>query len=161
MCVHRVFLPFLLTFLQALLAISVTSGLVNLGRVLTLHTHVAVLGWYILEPLVFSSILVFTYYNHTRTRRSSTSLLLFWPLYGTAIATWVRTYLAAANVHPDASLFSLKLFTTFTASIAYGLECMGSEIGPSQSEKLFKENPELVANIYSIWVSLVHLPVFL
>jgi hypothetical protein len=142
-----------------LLAISFTSGLVNLGLVLALHKQVGVLGWYILEPLVLASIFVFTYYNHTRTRRSSTSLLLFWPLYIAAIATWVRTFLAT-NAVPDASLLALKLFVTFTGSIAYGLECMGSEMGLPQSGKLFRENPELTANIYSIWVSIARLSSF-
>jgi hypothetical protein len=32
---------------------------------------------------------------------------------------------------------------------------MGSEIGLPESEKLFNENPELIANIYSIWVTFV------
>jgi len=44
---------------------------------------------------------------------------------------------------------------------AYGLECIGSEIGLPQSDKLFKENPELIANIYSIWVTIqYHLSLF-
>ena len=138
--------------LQALLAISFASSLVNLGLVLSLPRQVAVLGFYILEPLVLASILVFTYYNHTRTRSSSTSLLLFWPIYIATIATWVRTML---NVRSDASLVVLKLFTTFAGSAGYVLECFGSEIGLPASEKLFRENPELTANIYSIWVSFV------
>lgn len=137
---------------QVLLAIAFTSSLVSLGLIVALHKQVAVLGSYILEPLVLASVLVFTYYNHTRTRSSSTSLLLFWPLYITINVTWVRTSL---NLRPDASLVALKLFTTFTGSIAYVLECFGSEIGLPTSGKLFTENPELTANIYSIWVSSV------
>jgi hypothetical protein len=86
-------------------------------------------------------------------------LLLFWPLYIATIAIWFRTFFAA-NVQPDASLLALKLFTTFAGSIAYGLECVGSEIGLPQSEKLFIENPELTANIYSIWVTISRLPLF-
>jgi hypothetical protein len=88
-------------------------------------------------------------------------LLLFWPLYIAAIATWVRTFLTA-NLYPDATLLGLKVFTTITGSMAYGLECMGSEIGLiSQSEKLFGENPQLIANIYSIWVTFFLILVFL
>ena len=134
-----------------MLAISFITSLFNTTTVLVHRKAVPVQESYFLETTAFASILIYTYFNHTRTRRSSTVLLLFWPLYIGAIAIWCRTF-AAANVQPDITLLVLRLTSVGLGSVSYLLECMGSEIGLLQSNKVYKENPVLTANIYSIWV---------
>lgn len=134
-----------------MLAVAFMASFVNASLVLLWHKSIPVLASYILEPFAFASVFVYTYFNHTRTRSSSTVLLLFWPLYIVAIAVWCRTLLTK-QVHLDSTLFILKLVTLVTGVISYVLECMGTELGLPPSDKLYQENPELTANVYSIWV---------
>lgn len=140
-----------------MLAVALIASLVNVSLVLAWHKSVPVLESYILEPFSLASVIVYTYFNHTRTRRASTLLLLFWPLYIVATAVWGRTFLAK-QVHPDLTPFTLKLVAFVSGVISYALECVGPEIGLPPSDKLYRENPELIANVYSIWV--LFLPLF-
>ncbi|KAF8957433.1 multidrug resistance-associated ABC transporter [Flammula alnicola] len=59
-----------------LLAISFITSLINLFIIVFSHKSVPVLPSYVLEPFALASILVFTYFNHTRTKTASTLLLL-------------------------------------------------------------------------------------
>lgn len=118
--------------------------------ILTQHTVVPVLQSYILEPFAILSILIFTYFNHTRTRAASNFLLIFWPFYTLASAIWTRT-IASKDVNSAVTIVSLKLTALGLALISYAFECLGSEIDPP-ADKVVKENPVITANIYSIWV---------
>ena len=53
------------------------------------------------------------------------------------------------------TLLVLRLTAVGVGSVSYLLECVGSEIGLPLSDKVYKENPVLTANIYSIWVWLL------
>ena len=107
---------------------------------------VPVLYSYLLEPFAFTSILIFTYFNHTRTRSSSTLLLIFWPLYIVAIAVWIRTVITR-DLDRFLVILSLKCATLGLAGVAFGFECKGPDV------KNTFDSPILTANVYSIWVT--------
>ncbi|KAF8159727.1 multidrug resistance-associated ABC transporter [Crassisporium funariophilum] len=134
----------------ALLAISFGISAVNVLLIVFQHKSVPVLQSYMLEPFALASILIFTYVNHTRTRTSSTLLLIFWPLYIAALAIWVRTAVTY-NFHKFLVILSLKCATLGVGAIAYGLECMGPEFEAPPSDKVLQENPVMTANAYSLW----------
>ncbi|KAF8909428.1 multidrug resistance-associated ABC transporter [Gymnopilus junonius] len=110
---------------------------------------VAVLQSYILEPFAFLAILVFTYFNHTRTKRSSTFLLVFWPIYTLISAIWTRTVILK-DISPLLVIVALKWASLGLGLLSYILECLGTEF-ESPSDKVSKESPLLTANVYSIW----------
>ncbi|CAA7267383.1 unnamed protein product [Cyclocybe aegerita] len=134
----------------AFLTISFGSSLVNVVLVAYLHKPVPVLQSYIVEPLTLAAVVVFTYFNHTRTRSASALLLVFWPLYICAVAVWTRTVILK-GLHSFVVILSLKLMTAGAGAISYALECFGPEVGLLPSDNLSKESPLLKANIYSIW----------
>ncbi|KAF7309660.1 hypothetical protein MIND_00337100 [Mycena indigotica] len=133
-----------------LLLIAFGSSLSNLIFVLRSHQHVAILQWYILEPLAFFSALVFTFYHHTRVRMSSTTLLLFWPLYACALGIWVRSVLQE-KAGDYRFLLILKGITALSGFASFLLECVGPEVGLLRDEKSLHESPLLTANIYNRW----------
>nr|GAT42967.1 predicted protein [Mycena chlorophos] len=114
------------------------------------HQHVALLQWYILEPLTLLSALVLTYFNHTRARMSSTTLLLFWPLYAIALAIWTRSVLVDKS-GDYRTLLVLKGTLLLSGAAAFLLECVGPEIGLPKNEKFIHESPLLTANIFNRW----------
>ena len=109
---------------------------------------VPVLYSYLLEPFALTSILIYTHFNHTRTRSSSRILLIFWPLYIAAIAAWTRTVISR---HLDRFLviLSIKCATLGVAAVAFGFECRGPEFEGNH------DTPILTANLYSIWVTIL------
>jgi ATP-binding cassette, subfamily C (CFTR/MRP), member 1 len=126
--------------------------IVSIANVLFAIFHpdnpVPVLYSYLLEPFALTSIIIFTYFNHTRTRSSSTLLLIFWPLYFAAIAVWIRTVISR-DLDRFLVILSYKCATLGLAAVAFGLECKGPE---------FKNNfdsPIFTANVYSIWVTIL------
>ncbi|KAJ3500325.1 hypothetical protein NLJ89_g9851 [Agrocybe chaxingu] len=134
----------------AFLTISFGSSLANVVLVAYLHKSVPVLQSYIVEPLTLAAVVVFSYFNHTRTRTASALLLVFWPLYICAMVVWTRTVISK-GLHSFVVILSLKLTTVGAGAISYALECFGPEVGLLPSDKLNKESPLLTANIYSIW----------
>ena len=110
------------------------------------NNPVPVLYSYLLEPFALTSILVFTHFNHTRTRSASTILLIFWPLYIVAIAAWTRTVISKTLDH-FLVILSIKCATLGLAAVAFGFECSGPEFGDNF------DSPTLTANVYSIWVT--------
>uniref|UniRef100_A0A8H8CHK1 Metal resistance protein YCF1 n=1 Tax=Psilocybe cubensis TaxID=181762 RepID=A0A8H8CHK1_PSICU len=131
------------------LFLSFIASFVNVLLILTQHNVVPVIQAYILEPFAILSILIFTFFNHTRTRTASTFLLIFWPCYALACAIWARTTLLR---DPDSvtTIVSLKTVSLGLGLISYAVECLGSEIDPP-ADKAVKENPIVTANIYSVW----------
>ena len=112
------------------------------------HNPVPVLYSYLLEPFALASILIFTQFNHTRTRSSSTILLIFWPLYIAAIAAWARTVIIG-NLDSFLVTLSIKCATLGLATVAFGFECRGPEFEDNY------DSPILTANVYSIWVTIL------
>ena len=137
-------------FQQVLLGASLIVSIANvLFVVFHLNNSVPVLHSYLLEPFALTSILVFSYFNHTRTRSSSTLLLIFWPLYIAAIAAWIRT-VVSNDLDRFLVVLSLKCATLGLAAVAFGFECKGPEF-----EGKAHDSPVLTANIYGIWVTIL------
>ncbi|KAF9473354.1 multidrug resistance-associated ABC transporter [Pholiota conissans] len=134
----------------ALLFISVLTSTANVVLIVLQHKSVPVLPSYILEPFTFAVILVFTYFNHTHTRTASTVLLIFWPLYITAVAVWTRT-IALTGAHPFIVILALRWTAVGIGAISFAIETMGSQVDAVPSDKLAQENPLITANIYSVW----------
>ena len=116
------------------------------------HISVAVRQVYILEPIALASAILLTYFNHTRSRVSSTTLLLFWPAYTIALALWLRT---ALSLHPFADiriLVSLKAATLACGLLSCILECWRPEFDvPPKIDEVtgHQEHPLTTANVYS------------
>lgn len=101
--------------------------------------------WIILEPICLSTAPFLTCANHSRTRRSSTILLLFWPLYILVLLIWTRTIHGLGEWLPVS--IALRTTTALFGLIAFALECVGPEVGSTAD----RENPVTTANIFSIW----------
>ncbi|KIK60287.1 hypothetical protein GYMLUDRAFT_73760 [Collybiopsis luxurians FD-317 M1] len=132
-----------------LLTLGFFTSLSNLVLVLLLHESVALLQSYILEPIALFAITLLTYFNHTRTRKSSTILLVYWPIHTIALAIWIRT-----AVSKDINLYRLPIALKCAAGglglLSFALECIGPEFDQKQ-DKASHENPVITANIFSIW----------
>ena len=137
---------------QTLLACATLLSLANLIYIfLSYSPYVAIPQLNILEPVVLSLTPFLTFLNHTRTRTSSTILLLFWPAYLVALSIWTRSVLLSHNPRFFVPLV-LRLAAAGSGFIAFILECLGSEIGLTDEErKGIKESPLETANIFSIW----------
>jgi ATP-binding cassette subfamily C (CFTR/MRP) protein 1 len=116
---------------------------------------VPVLQSYFLEALSLAAATSLSYFNHTRTRRSSSLLLIFWPLYTVGLSAWIRTILACDFEYYQLVL-ALKSFVAGVGFITFVLETLGPEYDliPALGDKSHTENPVITANIFSIWVSL-------
>ncbi|KAJ3561287.1 hypothetical protein NP233_g10282 [Leucocoprinus birnbaumii] len=135
-----------------LLTGALAASTFNLINILLTHLDVPVLPSYILEPAAILSAISLTYLNHTRQRSSSTTLLLFWPVFAAAGLLWVRTRL----------LIGLELYRPIVISkivaiglglLSFALESLGPEYGSEiqLGEKIYAESPILTANVFSIW----------
>ncbi|KAI0065635.1 metal resistance protein YCF1 [Artomyces pyxidatus] len=118
----------------------------------TYRSEASTLPSYILEPVALAILPVFTYLNHTRTRRSSTTLLLFWPIYTVALIVWSRTTLH--HLHHIPLLVCLRWMVGGFGLISFCLECLGPEYHDHSRDDPSEENAEsplLTANIFSVW----------
>ncbi|PPQ65474.1 hypothetical protein CVT26_000114 [Gymnopilus dilepis] len=131
-----------------ILAALLTSA-VNVIFIVSSRKTVPVLQSYILEPFALFAILIFTYFNHTRTKRSSTCLLIFWPTYTVALTVWTRS-VVLLGISPVVVVVALKWASLGFGILSYALECLGTEF-EAPSDKIAKESPILTANVYSIW----------
>ncbi|KAL1745932.1 P-loop containing nucleoside triphosphate hydrolase protein [Schizophyllum fasciatum] len=116
------------------------------------HITVAVRQTYILEPIALASAVLLTYYNHTRSRTSSTTLLLFWPAYAIALALWLRTSLSIYAFHDIRTIISLRAATLGCGLVSCVLECYRPEFDmpPKVDEATgHQEHPLTTANVYS------------
>lgn len=127
------------------------TTLANLITVLHFHKTVPILQSYILEPVAVASAIALTYLNHTRTRTSSTVLLIFWPLYTLALAIWIRTVIVK-DLGYYRLILALKSATGALGLLSFALECISPDVGKKPG-KAHPENPILTANIFSKWVS--------
>jgi energy-converting hydrogenase Eha subunit A len=122
---------------------------------LLLHIDVSVLASFFLEPTAIFASIFLTYFNHTRKRRSSTTLLLFWPTFALAVGVWIRTRVII-GLDSYFSILVAKAVVCILGLLSSFLECIGPEYGsePQLGEKITQESPVLTANIFSIWVSI-------
>lgn len=140
---------------QVLLALALADSAANVSIIIATKRPVALLQPYILEVLALALALPLTYYNHHRTRTSSSLILLFWPLYTLASLVWVRTALVS-NATAFRVVFYLKASTLLLGFTAFFIECLGSTYGPedvppSEHGDGHVESPLLTANLFSIW----------
>lgn len=106
----------------------------------------------VLEAIAFPALLLLTYMSHTRTRRSSTIALLFWPTYFAALLIWSRTTLSFARAQLP-PVFVLRWGIGALGLMAFAAECLGPEYcsEPDSTPRLNPESPLLTANIFSVW----------
>ncbi|KAG8759673.1 hypothetical protein FRC14_005351 [Serendipita sp. 396] len=92
--------------------------------------------------------------NHLRARRSSSLVLLFWPTYLAALATWARTSYLTSWFDQIKTEIILTISLAVIGTIVWSLECIGPEHGPGAYHPIGKdvhESPFQTANIYSRW----------
>ncbi|KII85750.1 hypothetical protein PLICRDRAFT_144304 [Plicaturopsis crispa FD-325 SS-3] len=133
-----------------LLAFAFSASCVNAVLILSSRQSVAVWQSYVLEPLLFTSLLLLTWLNNRRARTSNSTILLFWPAYTTALIIWGRT--AVDQGLPNLPVFLVKCVVLAFGLGSFALECLGGAlVQQDNAEKGFVENPVLTANIFSLW----------
>ncbi|KAF9442601.1 multidrug resistance-associated ABC transporter [Macrolepiota fuliginosa MF-IS2] len=135
-----------------LLSGALIASIFNLVNILLTRVDVPVIASFILEPVAILSAIALTYLNHTRQRRSSTTLLLFWPAFTAAAGVWIRTRLAI-GLGLYFPIIVSKTCVIGLGLLSFALECIGPEYGaePQLGEKVHAESPILTANVFSIW----------
>ncbi|KAG8686981.1 hypothetical protein FRC09_013809, partial [Ceratobasidium sp. 395] len=90
-----------------------------------------------------------TYLNHTRTRRSSTILLTFWPVYVLLQLASLRTYISIYP--PRGQVFALRCALLGASVVSWALECLCPDQAARDpdAEPEDKESPYEYANVYS------------
>ncbi|KAG8684180.1 hypothetical protein FRC11_012505, partial [Ceratobasidium sp. 423] len=118
-----------------------------------LRRHTSIISFPLLSALItlIASLFVglLTYYNHTRTRRSSTILLTLWPFYLLEQAVILRTQLLLHQSH--GVLFALRCGLLAVGAISWALECFCPDRTKQDpdAEPEQKELPYERANVYS------------
>jgi ATP-binding cassette subfamily C (CFTR/MRP) protein 1 len=130
--------------------------LANLAYIVFGHVRVPVLQSYILEPLALLPAIFLTHANHKRSRTSSSTLLLFWPAYITALLVWGRTLVAthSEDVSNVIVLLALRSAITVFGLFSFALELLAPKFEPDLNEEVDEtqvENPFISANIFSRW----------
>ncbi|CAE6486674.1 unnamed protein product [Rhizoctonia solani] len=123
-------------------------GLALEFRVQHLKIHTLLLDK-VLSFLAFSILGILSTFNHTRTRRSSTILLAFWPFYFLHQIISLRTLILLGFSH-DVK-FGMRCALMGTSLLSWSLECMcpdRSKQDPA-AEPEEKELPYERANVYS------------
>lgn len=111
---------------------------------------------YALEPLALLPAIFLTQTNHTRTRTSSSTLLLFWPAYTVALLVWGRTLITthSENVSDVIVLLALRSAVAVFGLFSFALELLAPKFEPNLDEEMDEtcvENPLISANIFSRW----------
>jgi ATP-binding cassette, subfamily C (CFTR/MRP), member 1 len=87
--------------------------------------------------------------NHLRTRRSSSIVLLFWPVYAIVNAIWTRTVISAGVSDIDKITLGLRWVLLGMGGVLLALEYLGPETWSElPNEHGRPENPVVIANIY-------------
>ncbi|KAG6899872.1 hypothetical protein C0993_005842 [Termitomyces sp. T159_Od127] len=143
---------YLLCTKLALLLASLIVSVSNLLFVLLVRKSVPVVYSYVIEPLALASAISLTYLNHTRTRTSSSTLLIFWPLYLFSLTIWIRSVLLT-RVDDGHIILALKSIVGALGLVSFALEIFGPEydVVHTLGDKLHMESPLNTANIFSIW----------
>ncbi|KAI0313275.1 P-loop containing nucleoside triphosphate hydrolase protein [Amylostereum chailletii] len=147
----------LLTVKKILLALNVVVSAAGVAVSQLLPQNITVLETPVLELVAFAFLPFLTHLNHTRTRRSSTIILLFWPVYILFLCIWTRTYVSI-GLPTSAVSFALRWAAGGLGLATFALECLGPEyrneavIEASDASTIkTNENPLLTANIFSVW----------
>ena len=137
---------------QVVLGLILSISLVNLGIAIVRPQCVYFFPSFIIEATAFLVLPLLSYLNHTRTRRSSTIVLLFWLTYIPTLLIWTRTILGIAGAH-RALVPALRWGIAGLGVLAFALECLGPEFRaePDNKPRLNPESPLLTANIFSVW----------
>lgn len=97
---------------------------------------------------------VLTWMNHIRERHSSTTLLIYWPLYLVVFGIWLRTSLAIGWFDKHQAELGLAATVAALGFVLWMLECIGQEHEPGAYHPIGKdinESPFRTANVYSRW----------
>ncbi|KAH9175037.1 hypothetical protein EDB89DRAFT_433842 [Lactarius sanguifluus] len=137
------------------LAILALISLISVANIVVISIDsrwVTFFPFLVLEAIAFLALLLLTYMSHTRTRRSSTTALLFWLAYFAALLIWSRTTLGVAR-SPPPLVFALRWSIGALGLIAFALECLGPEYcsEPDTAPRMNAESPLLMANIFGVW----------
>ncbi|CAE6428317.1 unnamed protein product [Rhizoctonia solani] len=99
--------------------------------------------------LAFSILGILSTFNHTRTRRSSTILLAFWPFYFIHQIISLRTLILQGFSHDIK--FGMRCALMGTSLLSWSLECLCPERSKQDpaAEPEEKESPYERANVYS------------
>ena len=106
------------------------------------------------QTLAFLLLPALTRHNDLRARRSSTLLLLFWPVYLTGYIIWARTVAATNWIHRHQVDFILASIVALLGLFHWILECFGPEHGKDATQvphRVPNESPFETANAYSRW----------
>jgi ATP-binding cassette, subfamily C (CFTR/MRP), member 1 len=102
-----------------------------------------------LQCASFILALLLTRLNHTTTRRSSTILLTFWPIFLIAKAVQLRTHILTDSAHLTDLQFATECIIIALGCCAFTMELKG----PQNAADLEKgESPYGIANVYSRYV---------
>lgn len=139
-----------------MLGAAFSVSLANLAYIVFGHVRVPVLQSYILEPLALLPAIFLTHTNHTRTRTSSSILLLFWPTYIVALLVWGRTVIATHSENLSNVIIPLALRSAVVVFglFSFALELFAPKFEPNFDEEIDEthvENPLVSANIFSRW----------
>lgn len=130
---------------EVLLALAFGVSVTKLALVLVQKREVAVLWPFVLEPIALLFAVLLTHLNHTRTRSSSTTLLLFWPCYAAGVAIWTRSY-----TWNGFSGHSVILGSEWAVVLLGFLSLALESKSPDDAASDVAEHPTITANIYSI-----------
>jgi hypothetical protein len=106
------------------------------------------------QAVAFLVLPVLTKREYLRTRRSSTLLLVFWPLYILFYGTWLRTSLATGWFEKHPTELGLSTTVASIGFVLWAIECVGPEHVPGAYHPIGKdvnESPFQIANVYSRW----------
>ena len=139
-----------------MLGAAFSISLANLAYIVFGHIRVPVLQSYILEPLALLPAIFLTHTNHTRTRTSSSTLLLFWPTYTAALLVWGRTVIATHSENLSNVIVPLALRSAVLVFglFSFALELLAPKFEPGldgEIDETHVENPLISANIFSRW----------
>jgi len=130
-----------------------STSLVNLGIAITCPRRIYFFPSLVLEAVAFLLLPLLTYLSHTRTRRSSTTVLLFWLAYFPALLIWTRTAILDITHARNSAVLVLRWSIGGLGVVAFALECLGPEFRaePDDKPRSNPESPLLTANIFSVW----------
>ena len=138
-----------------MLGAAFSVSLANIAYIVFGHVHVPVLQSYILEPLALLPAILLTHKNHTQTRTSSSTLLLFWPTYIIALLIWGRTLITTHSENPSdvIVLLALRSAVVMFGLFSFALELFAPKFEPDLDEidETHVDNPLISANIFSRW----------
>ncbi|PVG00760.1 putative YCF1-vacuolar ABC transporter [Serendipita vermifera] len=131
--------------------IAATRVIFGVANYNTLDAHILRIS----QLVAFLLIPPLTRLTHLRTRRSSTTLLIYYPTYLLTFGITARTAHTLGRFPHRSPSTALALSTSLLIFVLWILECVGPEHGPGSYHPIGKdvhESPIETANVYSKWV---------